>query len=225
MREFTVVDHILKEREIEGVEFTPLQKELIFKEINFRLKNNLNTIASLFGLQILNAKAAQNNEISKVLQTNKVRINAISLLHDCLCKKSEGSSFSDHLQKIVELINDDLSQLPNLVIDFDDIKLSSESIIRLGTIFCELYTNSLQYACDDSCGCDEIIVSLKSFEDKFVFTYFEKNHIAVDIKKIEKSTTVGIKLIKINSRQLKAKLDIFNKEGLVFQITIPQKDR
>ncbi len=221
MREFAVVDHILREKEIEDVEFTPLQKELIFKEISFRLTNSLNTIASLFGLQILNAKANENKEISKVLSINKVRINTISLLHDSLYKNPTNTqSFADHIQNIVDLINGGLPEVPTVSIEFVDIKLAAESMIMLGTIFCELYTNSLQHACNEMYRCSEIIVSLKYKENKIIFTYYEKDHTGVDIQKMLESKTVGMKLIKINSQQLKAKFDIFYKDGLTFQITI-----
>ncbi len=221
MREFAVVDHILKERELEGVEFTPLQKELIFKEISFRLKNNLNTIASLFGLQIINAEENRNKEVSRVLLTNKVRINTISILHDSLYKDSAKlQSFADHIKNIINLINDGLSEVPLILLDFDDIGLSPDSTIKLGTIFCELYTNSLQHAFGKVDHFGEIVVSFKCVDDKIVFTYYEKNHRGVDIEKMLKSKTVGMKLVMINSRQLNAKLDIFHKEGLLFRLTM-----
>ncbi|MCX5641662.1 MAG: PAS domain S-box protein [Candidatus Omnitrophica bacterium] len=57
------------------------EKELLLKEVNHRVKNNLQTIAGILGLQILQAG---NEEISRQLKDVHDRINSMALLQGML---------------------------------------------------------------------------------------------------------------------------------------------
>ncbi|MCB9188367.1 MAG: PAS domain-containing protein [Flavobacteriales bacterium] len=59
------------------------EKEVLLKEIYHRVKNNLQLISSLLNIQ---ASKIDDKEIRSIFETNQMRINAIALVHDQLCR-------------------------------------------------------------------------------------------------------------------------------------------
>ena len=225
MEEFAVVNHILKKRGCHEFEFTPMQKELILKEINFHIKNNLNTIASLFGLQILNAQSAKNQAVSKVLQTNKVRINIFSILHETVYHQNGTQiSLDKYIYRIINLINSETKVFVPVSVEIEDaLFLPWEKMIKLGMVIGELYTNSLQYAFPENSEENFIKISLSKNNEKYKFLYHEycKHPVKTEIEKLFSTNTIGIKLVKINVAQLQGKFSVKNERGLLFSILFP----
>jgi two-component sensor histidine kinase len=222
MEEFAVLNHILKKRGCHELEFTPIQKELILKEINFHIKNNLNTIASLFGLQILNAKNAEDQALSKVLQINKVRINIFSILHERVYHQNgKQITLDKYIDRIINLINSETKHFVPVAVEIDDsLFLPWEKMIKLGMVIGELYTNSLQYAFLQSSEDDFVKISLSKDDEKYKFIYHEyhKYPVETEIGKLFNANTIGIKLIKMNIAQLQGEFTVKNEQGLLFSI-------
>ena len=75
-------------------------KDATIAEINHRIKNNLQSVASLLALQI---RDSGNEEVKKALQTAKRRVQAISILHDALSQsKNEMIDFDFALPKLLK---------------------------------------------------------------------------------------------------------------------------
>ncbi|MBO6003604.1 MAG: histidine kinase N-terminal domain-containing protein [Aeriscardovia sp.] len=75
-------------------------KDATISEINHRIKNNLQSVASLLALQI---RDSENEEVKKALQTAKRRVQAISILHDALSQsKDELIDFDCALTKLLQ---------------------------------------------------------------------------------------------------------------------------
>ena len=75
-------------------------KDATIAEINHRIKNNLQSVASLLALQI---RDSENEEVKKALQTAKRRVQAISILHDALSHgKNELIDFDFALPKLLK---------------------------------------------------------------------------------------------------------------------------
>lgn len=75
-------------------------KDATIAEINHRIKNNLQSVASLLALQI---RDSENEEAKKALQTAKRRVQAISILHDALSQsRDEMIDFDSALTKLLQ---------------------------------------------------------------------------------------------------------------------------
>ncbi|MBR6440175.1 MAG: histidine kinase N-terminal domain-containing protein [Aeriscardovia sp.] len=75
-------------------------KDATIAEINHRIKNNLQSVASLLALQI---RDSENEEVKKALQTAKRRVQAISILHDALSQsQDEMIDFDSALTKLLQ---------------------------------------------------------------------------------------------------------------------------
>jgi two-component sensor histidine kinase len=99
--------------------------------------------------------------------------------------------------------------------------LPLETIMNLGIIINELFTNSIKYAFVDRMG-DVISISLHEVDGSYVFTYHENHNQNVDIEKMKHSKTLGMKLLNLTVKELDGTLDISKNSGLKFVISFPK---
>ncbi|MDE3251548.1 MAG: hypothetical protein KGO92_02005 [Bacteroidota bacterium] len=124
------------------------EKDTLIREINHRVKNNLQVISSLLNLQ---ANSLQDSKATEALRDSYERIKAISLIHQKLYGFEETASiplkeyilalFSD-LKMVYAATNIDL--ICNT--EPENVSLDVESAVPLGLILNEIITNALKYA-------------------------------------------------------------------------------
>ncbi len=119
-------------------------KDILYKELNHRVKNNLQMVLSLIKLQITSTNEAQTKE---QLTITKNRINSISKLYESLNFNNLESDFST-LSYFKTITNNILQGFEKKIhIDFDiRYNLDLDSLIYCGLILNELVTNSFKYA-------------------------------------------------------------------------------
>ncbi len=148
------------------------EKEILLKEIHHRIKNNLNIISSILGLQQL-----ENNppEVARLIEQNRLRIESISLAHETLYRSDdlEHIDFATYVKRLAEqiLFAAGKEEQIALRIHAAPITFALESMIKLGIILNELITNSIKYAFDNAEGFIEI--SLLSEGTHFRLEYFD----------------------------------------------------
>jgi len=120
------------------------EKEMLLKELNHRVKNNMQTIVSLIRLQI---DELEDEQTKQVLSSTHNRISAMSHLHELLNYHQNISNinandyFSLLSNDILESYHDDIKIHLNIL---SDIKL--EQAISCGLIVNELLTNAFKHA-------------------------------------------------------------------------------
>jgi two-component sensor histidine kinase len=92
-------------------------------------------------------------------------------------------------------------------------------MLKLGLVLNELLTNSLEYAFPKK-DVKFIKISLVEglYKDSYILNYSEEGGKIVNINKIRNSKTLGIKLINLVLKEMRAEMNIFQKNGLAFQI-------
>lgn len=133
------------------------EKELILKsfairEIHHRVKNNLQTIASLLRLQ---SRRIENDQAKKLFNESIVRILSIAVTHEILAQN--GVDDVD-IKTIISKIKDANKQygLPpnkkiNIEVSGDSFNIDSDKATSIALIVNELLQNALQYAFRDRC--------------------------------------------------------------------------
>ncbi len=188
------------------------EKNILFKEVYHRIKNNLQIIISLLSLEKNNKNK---RDIIDVLNNSISRIQSMSIIHEKLYK-------SENLARICvkEYIN---GLIANLLQNYNtgktiikyEIKLSEElffdmdRMIPLGLILNELTMNSIKHAFP---GKKEgaIIISIKLIGSVYYLSYSDNGigfKVPVDF---EYAGTLGITLISLLTKQLKGSLEIKN---------------
>jgi two-component sensor histidine kinase/ligand-binding sensor domain-containing protein len=192
------------------------EKDALIQEVHHRVKNNLQLISSMVSMQINSLKSAQSKKI--LLETYN-RIASMALVHEILYTRDNVSyiSLKAYLSDLIHNINQ-MVNFEKIDIQFnkslEDIQLNVSDCIALGMIANESISNAIKYAFKNM-GNPKIDIDLKyNKKSKYITFVILDNGIGIDseyLKDINKS--LGLRLISIFAKQLKARLDIKNKKG------------
>jgi len=134
------------------------QRELLFNELQHRVKNGFQIILASVALQ---KRRFENPEVHRVLDHVANRIMAISLAHDQLAIR-QNMQVADVAAYLRALCSSIEQQADNVAIevDADEIELSIDRMVPLGLILNEAATNSVKHAFGDDGG--RITVTLRA---------------------------------------------------------------
>jgi len=192
------------------------QKALLLKEVHHRVKNNLNVIASIIGLQENRLKGKEKEELLK----SKTRIESIALVHEMLYRHEdfENIDFNAYMQRLSDLLLGMYAQDKEIEvhIESDSQTISLNVMVQLGIMVNELLTNSIKYAFKDGHG--RIDIALSHDEAEYHFSYRDDGIGYADPETLKKSDSLGIKLIYLTARQMKGSVNISSGKGLHYDI-------
>lgn len=198
-------------------------KEVLLKEIHHRVKNNLQLISSLLRLQ---SKDVNDPAAVEALKEGRNRVKSMALIHQNLYQ--DESLVSVNMKLYIEKLCNNLflnykvnHKKVELLTDIDDVKFDINQIIPLGLILNELITNALKYAFKpDKKG--QLSIELKEQRNNKVVLLTVKDN-GIGMPKdfdVEKTNSLGFKLIRSFAQMLNAKYSVFNKNGTVVQLVI-----
>ncbi|MBN2367877.1 hypothetical protein JXC34_02585 [Candidatus Woesearchaeota archaeon] len=187
------------------------EKDILLKEVNHRVKNNLQFIASMLNLQ-----AGKSKRFSKEIKESRQRIMTIAGIHEMIYKKPNLNKI-DLKEYITSLVNP-MSKYCNMPeVGFEvkgkEVSISMELSLWIGLIINELVTNSLKYAFPDKKG--KVIISIDNFDDKCLLTISDNG---IGIKKNSKKG-FGLELVDTLVQQIKGSLKIETGKGTTYKIS------
>jgi len=195
------------------------QQEFLLREVNHRVKNNLQVVSSLLDLQVLGSK---DPAVQKALEDGKRRVTAMALLHQHLYQQEDQNSVG--LKEFVFDLIDQLKrvygeQLPTLESDIyiEEMEVSIDKALNLGIILNELVTNSYKYAFE-TINSPLIQLSIEREENCIVILYEDNGPGFPDFYPDKEEGKLGLKLIYNLAAQIKGKTV---REGSAFKIEIP----
>lgn len=189
------------------------EKEVLLKELNHRVKNNMQTIVSLIRLQ---SDEIEDEKLKDILLTTQNRIAAMGHLHELLYNQ-ENINFIDvyeYFETLVDEVKSSYDESINIHLDIKT-KLKMEQAIYCGLMINELITNSFKYAFLNKKG--NIYITLEKSNNILKLSVkddgvgFDKNN-----------TTFSLGLTLVNTlaiNQLKGKMDIESKNGTSITIS------
>ena len=140
------------------------EKSLLLKELNHRVKNNMQTIVSLIRLQI---KKVEDEKVKDMFITIQNRINAMSYLYELLYYQANIAYINgyDYFTLLINELKNSYGGEVNINLDIKtDIKV--EQSIYCGLILNELVTNSFKYAFKNKKG--NIYIKLQKIDDNYI---------------------------------------------------------
>lgn len=193
--------------------------KMLVKEIHHRVKNNLQLISSLLGLQ---TRFAQSANVQQAIQASKSRVQAMSLLHQNLYQTDDIQKV--YIKKYFEDVCDNLKEtyaLANQNIGFyyeiDDICLDLDQVVTLGLIMNELVTNAIRHAFVQQQG-GSIVMKIKRKEQD-LHLHIKDNGLGIPFTHLpEKSISMGMQLISAFIKKLEASIEILNNSGTEINI-------
>jgi len=205
----------------EKVKASLKEKEVLLKEINHRVKNNMQIIVSLLRLQSYAAKDKKLEDMFKVAQN---RVRSMAIIHEKLYKSEDFASidFASYIRSLtihlMQTYQIDPEQI-NFIADVKDICLDINQGVPVGLLINELVSNALKHAFPKGKK-GEIIVKFHTDKKGKKTLIVSDNGIGYPDKvDMSKPKTLGMQLIKDLTKQIGGKLDLVNKAGTTFKIT------
>jgi two-component sensor histidine kinase/methyl-accepting chemotaxis protein len=200
------------------------EKEVLFKEIHHRVKNNMQIIQSLLSLH---SNEIRDPEHKKPLIDSNNRIKSMALIHEILYRSDNMAvlDLQTYFYEIVQhLFKIYCEPGCNVVLnpDIDPVELGMDLSIACGLIINELVSNALKYAfVSDSKG--DLFISLKIISANEVLMTVKDNGpgLPTDLD-LNTSDSLGLKIVKILVEgQLKGSMKVKNDHGTSFEIYFP----
>ena len=195
------------------------EKDLLLKEVNHRVKNNLQIVMSLLASQSGNV---ENKKVQEAIQESQNRVQAIALIHDQLYNtdKITEIELSPYIHELVYALNGSINKSRSKILihcEVDKILLDVAQAIPVGIILNEAVTNALKYAFPgDRSG--EIRIIVRQL-DQQVQMHISDNGIGLPTDfSLSAANSLGITLIKGLTSQLKGKINIKHSPGFNIRI-------
>ena len=197
------------------------EKEVLLKEIHHRVKNNLQVISSLLGLQSrkIKDKAALN-----AINEGRTRVQSMSLIHQNLYKENNltGIEIKNYLEQLCNNLfatyNISNEQI-NLETNIENIILDVDSIVPIGLILNELITNALKHAFPNNTA-GTISIDISKNNEGLLMTISDNGIGIKSDDPFNESDSFGYHLIKAFQRKLNADLDISGTNGTSISMLI-----
>ncbi|PUE66457.1 7TM diverse intracellular signaling domain-containing protein [Arcobacter lacus] len=189
------------------------EKEVLLKELNHRVKNNMQTIVSLIRLQ---SDEIEDEKLKDILLTTQNRIAAMGHLHELLYNQ-ENINFIDvyeYFETLVDEVKSSYDESINIHLDIKT-KLKMEQAIYCGLMINELITNSFKYAFLNKKG--NIYITLEK-SNNILKLSVKDDGVGFD----KDNTTFSLGLTLVNTlaiNQLKGKMDIESENGTSITIS------
>ena len=205
-----------KEREIKI-------KSAVIQEIHHRVKNNLQTIASLLRLQARRSKVP---EVKSALQESTNRILSMSVVHEFLSQQDAEEI------RVMEVTRNILNTVaPNMIagdfqleqsFDGPEVILPSRTASNLAVIINELILNSIEHGFE---GRQQGLIGLHTEEsaDGYVLELYDNGCGLPPDFDLEKTRSLGLQIIRTLVRDdMGGEIELYNQQGTRARISIPK---
>ncbi len=202
------------------------EKEVLLKEVYHRVKNNMQVIASLLKMQ---SRSTEHQQTKNSLNEAALRISALALVHEKLYQSASLSraSIRSYIESLSETLRQSyLGSIPlNISINTCDGEFEPEVIVPIGLILNELISNTMKHAFKDSQEHESSTINIRFMpkdDESYVLSVTDNGVGIDDISALQKSKSLGLKLIRSLTAQLKGSLSIeSDSSGSCFSIEIP----
>ena len=205
-----------KEREISV-------KDATIREIHHRVKNNLQTIASLLRLQ---ARRLQSEEGRSALNESVLRIGTIALVHETLSEQpSDVAEFADVARRIGVMVSEGLvspERTISLKVTGKTGRLEADLATPLAVTLTELLQNSIEHAFPDQTS-GSVAIELGRERGEVVVTVRDDG-VGIPDGSLE-SARLGLQIVSTLIAELGGTFTIAADGGTVAVVRVPSKER
>lgn len=188
--------------------------ETLIRELHHRVKNNLQIVSSLLGLQSMKL---EDQLAKKAVNEGKGRIRAMALIHQKLYQNEEVTvlKINEYLTNLIHEITQAYGHLSNEHIEIAIVEKSfdADKALSIGLIVNELVSNAFKYAFINTDN-PRLIVKLVNVEETYILTVGDNGPGLPQGYDLNRAESFGMKLVNLLVKQLKGVLKYENDTGL-----------
>jgi PAS domain S-box-containing protein len=194
------------------------EKEVLLREIHHRVKNNLHIISSLLDLQ---SDLLDNQELIEIFADSQNRIRSMALIHEQLYQSPDLGQveFGEYIHRLMSNLFFSLGDCLNGVkpiVEVEPVYLNLETAIPCGLLINEIVTNAFKHAFpNDKSG--KVYVRFHQNHQQLTLTIADNGIGIHDGINLQNSSSLGLRLVNILSKQLKAEIKSYFSQGTYFQ--------
>jgi two-component sensor histidine kinase len=200
-----------------------MSKDATIREIHHRVKNNLQTIASLLRLQ---RRRLENAEAREALAESERRIRSIAIVHETLSRDAgDVVEFTEIVRPLVRVVEESVSSEElsiRFTVDGDAGELPGEVATPLAVVLNELMQNAVDHAFE---GRDSglVHVQLTRETDELVIDVIDDGNGLPEHFSLETTTALGLSIVKaLVHGELGGTIEMRSTEsGTYVQIRVP----
>lgn len=181
------------------------EREVLLREVNHRVGNSLQIIASLLHLQ---ANSSTQDDVKAALTNAMGRVAAVAQVHRRLYTSHDLKSVL--LNLYLDALLEDLrrsaegNRMSRLTLKAEPIEIDPDRAVAIGIIVNELVMNAVKYAYPDCAG--PIHVDLKAQGDDLVLSITD-NGVGLNVKTDPRSTGMGQRIVTAMASKLDASVE------------------
>jgi two-component sensor histidine kinase len=182
------------------------EREVLLREVNHRVGNSLQIIASLLHLQ---ASSSPQDEVKAALTNAMGRVAAVAQVHRRLYTSHDLKSVL--LNQYLDALLEDLrrsaegNRMSRLTLQSEPVEIDPDRAVAIGIIVNELVMNAVKYAYPDGAG--PIHVDLRLEGDDVVLSIADEG-VGLDAKRSDpRSTGMGQRIVAAMAAKLEASVD------------------
>lgn len=181
------------------------EREVLLREVNHRVGNSLQIIASLLHLQ---ANSATQDDVKAALTNAMGRVAAVAQVHRRLYTSHDLKSVM--LNQYLEALLEDLrrsaegNRMSRLTLNAEAVEIDPDRAVAIGIIVNELVMNAVKYAYPDGAG--PIHVELKALDDDLELAITDDG-VGLNVKTDPRSTGMGQRIVSAMASKLEADVE------------------
>src|SRR3981189_2709257 len=181
------------------------EREVLLREVNHRVGNSLQIIASLLHLQ---ANSATQNDVKAALTNAMGRVAAVAQVHRRLYTSHDLKSVL--LNQYLDALLEDLrrsaegNKMSRLTVKAEPVEIDPDRAVAIGIIVNELVMNAVKYAYPDGAG--PIHVDLNAQVDTVVLSIADDG-VGLNVKTDPRSTGMGQRIVTAMASKLDASVE------------------
>jgi two-component sensor histidine kinase len=181
------------------------EREVLLREVNHRVGNSLQIIASLLHLQ---ANSSTQDDVKAALTNAMGRVAAVAQVHRRLYTSHDLKSVL--LNQYLDALLEDLrrsaegNRMSRLTLKADTVEIDPDRAVAIGIIVNELVMNAVKYAYPDGAG--PIHVKLDAEGDNLMLSITDDG-VGLNVKIDPRSTGMGQRIVSAKATKLEASVE------------------
>jgi two-component sensor histidine kinase len=181
------------------------EREVLLREVNHRVGNSLQIIASLLNLQ---ANASTEDDVKAALTNAMGRVAAVAQVHRRLYTSHDLKSvlLNQYLDALLEDLrrSTESNRMSRLTLQAEPVEIDPDRAVAIGIIVNELVMNAVKYAYPDGTG--PIRVTLDAEGDDIVMSIADDG-VGLKARADPRSTGMGQRIVSAMAAKLEASVD------------------